>query len=189
MLVGYARVSTPDQNLALQRDALQQAGCDRLFADVASGVQTERPGLVDALAFLRTGDSLVVWKLDRLGRSLKDLIEQVATLQARQIGLRSLQENIDTTTSGGKLIFHVFGALAEFERDLIRERTQAGLQAARARGHRGGRPKVMDARKAALAQSLYRDRHYSPREICAILKISKTTLYRYLPREAKPHKA
>jgi len=188
MLVGYARVSTPDQNLALQCDALQQAGCDRLFTDVASGVQTDRPGLVDALAFLRAGDSLVVWKLDRLGRSLKDLIEKVTALQIRQIGLRSLQENLDTTTSGGKLVFHVFGALAEFERDLIRERTQAGLQAARARGHKGGRPKVLDARKAAPAQSLYRDRQCSPREICATLKISKTTLYRYLPTDAK-HKA
>jgi len=188
MLVGYARVSTPDQNLDLQHDALQQAGCDRLFTDVTSGIQTERPGLADALAFLRAGDSLVVWKLDRLGRSLKDLIGNVTALQARQIGLRSLQEHIDTTTSSGKLIFHVFGALAEFERDLIRERTQAGLQAARARGHKGGRPKVRDARKAALAQSLYRDRQYSPREICLTLKISKTTLYRYLPHEAKTRK-
>lgn len=189
MLVGYARVSTPDQNLDLQRDALRQAGCDRIFTDVASGVQTERPGLAEALAFLRAEDLLVVWKLDRLGRSLKDLIEQVTALQARHIGLRRLQENIDTTTSGGKLIFHVFGALAEFERDLIRERTQAGLVAARARGHRGGRPKVMDTRKVALAQSLYRDRQYSPREICATLKISKTTLYRYLPITAKTHTA
>jgi DNA invertase Pin-like site-specific DNA recombinase len=188
MLVGYARVSTPDQNLDLQHDALQQAGCDRIFTDVASGMQTERPGLAETLAFLRTGDSLVVWKLDRLGRSLKDLIANVTALQTRQIGLRSLQENIDTATSGGKLIFHVFGALAEFERDLLRDRTQAGLQAARARGHRGGRPKVMDARKAALAQSLYRDRQYTPREICTTLKISKTTLYRYLPADAK-HKA
>ncbi len=109
MLVGYARVSTSEQNLDLQRHALQQAGCDRLFTDVASGVQTERPGLAEALAFLRAGDSLVVWKLDRLGRSLKDLIENVTTLQTRQIGLRSLQEHIDTTTSGGKRIFHVFG--------------------------------------------------------------------------------
>jgi DNA invertase Pin-like site-specific DNA recombinase len=188
MLVGYARVSTPEQNLDLQRHALQQAGCGRLFTDVASGVQTERPGLADALVFLRAGDSLVVWKLDRLGRSLKDLIENVTALQTRQIRLRSLQENIDTTTSGGKLIFHVFGALAEFERDLIRERTQAGLQAARAHGHKGGRPRVMDARKAALAQSLYCARQYSPREICLTLKISKTTLYRYLPREVKTHK-
>ena len=130
----------------------------------------------------------MVWKLDRLGRSLKDLITNVTALQTRQIGLRSLQENIDTATSGGKLIFHIFGALAEFERDLLRDRTQAGLQAARARGHRGGRPKVMDARKAALAQSLYRARQYTPREICTALKISKTTLYRYLLADAK-HKA
>lgn len=185
MLVGYARVSTPEQKLDLQRDALQHAGCDRIFTDVTSGAQTERPGLTDALAFLRAGDSLVIWKLDRLGRSLKDLIDKVTVLQARQIGLRSLQESIDTTTSGGKLIFHVFGALAEFERDLIRERTQAGLHAARARGHHGGRPTVMDARKVALAQSLYTNRQYSPREICATLKISRTTLYRYLPADGK----
>jgi DNA invertase Pin-like site-specific DNA recombinase len=128
---------------------------------------------------------LVIWKLDRLGRSLKDLIDKVTALQVRQIGLCSLQESIDTTTSGGKLIFHLFGALAEFERDLIRERTQAGLHAARARGHHGGRPTVMDARKVALAQWLYINRQHSPREICATLKISKTTLYRYLSADAK----
>src|SRR5512135_78890 len=128
MLVGYARVSTEDQNLDLQRDALTEAGCERIFTDVASGAKDDRTGLAEALAFLRPGDTLVVWKLDRLGRSLKHLIETVTTLQAHQVGFRSLQESIDTTTSGGKLIFHVFGALAEFERDLIRERTQAGLR-------------------------------------------------------------
>src|SRR3954467_10501673 len=138
MLVGYARVSTEDQNLDLQRDALTRAGCERIFTDVASGAKDDRTGLAGALAFLRPGDTLVVWKLDRLGRSLKHLIETVTALQARKIGFRSPQESIDTTTSGGKLIFHVFGALAEFERDLIRERTQAGLQAARARGRKGG---------------------------------------------------
>jgi DNA invertase Pin-like site-specific DNA recombinase len=141
MLVGYARVSTEDQNLDLQKDALQKAGCEKLFTDVASGAKDERAGLAEAIAFLRPGDTLVVWKLDRLGRSLKHLIETVTALQARKVGFRSLQESIDTTTSGGKLIFHVFGALAEFERDLIRERTQAGLQAARARGRKGGRPR------------------------------------------------
>jgi DNA invertase Pin-like site-specific DNA recombinase len=128
MLVGYARVSTADQTLALQQDALSQAGCERVFTDTASGSRTDRPGLEEALRFLRDGqDTLVVWRLDRLGRSLPHLIETVALLQERGIGFRSLQEQIDTTTSGGKLIFHVFGALAEFERDLIRERTQAGL--------------------------------------------------------------
>src|SRR5919206_2285768 len=142
MLIGYARVSTLDQNLDLQQDALRKAGCERLFTDVASGSQTTREGLEVALGFLRAGDALVVWKLDRLGRSLKQLIDLVLTLETREVGLWSLQERLDTTTSGGKLIFHVFGALAEFERDLIRERTQAGLAAARARGRKGGRPRV-----------------------------------------------
>src|SRR5512142_2032540 len=141
MLIGYARVSTMDQTLALQRDALTQAGCERIFTDTASGSRTDRPGLEEALAFARTGDTLVVWRLDRLGRSLRHLIDTVAVLQDRGIGLKSLQEQIDTTTSGGKLVFHVFGALAEFERDLIRERTQAGLLAARARGDRAGAPR------------------------------------------------
>ncbi len=138
MLVGYARVSTQDQNLDLQKDALSQEGCGRIFTDVAGGAQSQRNGLEEALSFLREGDSLVVWRLDRLGRSLKHLIESVSSLQVRKIGFRSLQEKIDTATSGGKLVFHVFGALAEFERDVIRERTQAGLHAARARGRRGG---------------------------------------------------
>jgi DNA invertase Pin-like site-specific DNA recombinase len=179
-LVGYARVSTPEQSLDLQRDALVKAGCERVFEDVASGAQAERPGLAAALAFLRPGDTLAVWKLDRLGRSLPHLIEAVTALRERQIGFRSLQESLDTTTSGGKLVFHVFAALAEFERDLIRERTRAGLAAARARGRRGGRPRVMDARKVAMAVALYREATHSPQEICAALRISKTTLYRYL---------
>jgi DNA invertase Pin-like site-specific DNA recombinase len=132
MLVGYARVSTQDQTLDLQRDALDKAGCERLFTDTISGSKAERPGLDEALRFLRPGDTLVVWRLDRLGRSLQHLIGTITALQERGIGFRSVTESIDTTTSGGKLIFHVFGALAEFERDLIRERTQAGLQAARA---------------------------------------------------------
>src|SRR5512146_3189384 len=142
MLVGYARVSTADQTPALQRDALSAAGCGRLFTDTASGAKAERPGLDEALEFLRPGDTLVVWRLDRLGRSLRHLIETVSLLEQRGIGFRSLQESIDTTTSGGKLVFHVFGALAEFERDLIRERTSAGLLAARARGRKGGRPRA-----------------------------------------------
>src|SRR5581483_5532709 len=125
MLVGYARVSTQDQTLDLQKDALQKIGCAKIFTDTASGSATERPGLHEALQFLRAGDALVVWRLDRLGRSLQHLIETLAQLQQRSIGFKSLTENIDTTTPGGKLIFHVFGALAEFERDLIRERTQA----------------------------------------------------------------
>jgi DNA invertase Pin-like site-specific DNA recombinase len=123
MLIGYARVSTPEQNLNLQRDAFQKAGCERIFTDVASGAQAERHGLSEALAFARPADVIVVWKLDRLGRSLRHLIEAIHLLESRQIGFRSLQENLDTTTSGGKLIFHVFGALAGLERDLIHERT------------------------------------------------------------------
>lgn len=187
MLVGYARVSTEDQSLDLQRDALTQAGCERIFTDVASGARDDRTGLAEALAFLRASDTLAVWKLDRLGRSLKHLIETVTALQARQIGFKSLQESIDTTTSGGKLIFHVFGALAEFERDLIRERTQAGLRAARARGRQGGRPPTLDEKKLALARSLHKDPGNTVRDICATLGISRATFYRHLPpRDATP---
>ena len=140
MRIGYARVSTADQNPDLQEDALQKAGCEKIFRDVASGAVDSRKGLAEAIDYARDGDTLVVWKLDRLGRSLKHLIETVNGLAARKIGFQSLRESMDTTTSGGKLIFHVFGALAEFERELIRERTQAGLRAARARGRNGGRP-------------------------------------------------
>jgi hypothetical protein len=137
MFIGYARVSTADQKLDLQNDALTKAGCERIFTDTAGGAGAERVGLEQALAFARKGDTIVVWKLDRLGRSLRHLVETLAALRDRGIGFRSLQESIDTTTSGGKLVFHVFAALAEFERDLIRERTRAGLDAARARGKRG----------------------------------------------------
>lgn len=147
MLIGYARVSTQDQTLDLQKDALQKIGCTHICTDTASGSTTERPGLSEALKFLRAGDVLVVWRLDRLGRSLQHLIDAIAQLHRHSIGFKSLTENIDTTTPGGKLIFHVFGALAEFERDLIRERTQAGLAAARARGKRGGRPALLDEKK------------------------------------------
>jgi DNA invertase Pin-like site-specific DNA recombinase len=133
--------------------ATAMATCERVFEDVASGAQAERPGLTQALAFVRPGDTLAVWKLDRLGRSLPHLIEAVTALRERGVGFRSLQESLDTTTSGGKLVFHVFAALAEFERDLIRERTRAGLAAARARGRKGGRPRVMDARKPAFARA------------------------------------
>ena len=133
MYIGYARVSTSDQTLDLQKDALQKADCDRIFSDTASGAKVERKGLDEALSYVRPGDTLVVWRLDRLGRSLKHLIETITALDNRKIGFKSITEAIDTTTSGGKLIFHIFGALAEFERDIIKERTQAGLNAARAR--------------------------------------------------------
>jgi DNA invertase Pin-like site-specific DNA recombinase len=185
MLVGYARVSTGDQNLDLQKDALKKAGCKKIFTDVSSGAKDERAGLAEALAFLRPGDTLAVGKLDRLGRSLKHLIETVTTLQAQKIGFRSLQESIDTTTSGGKLVFHVFGALAEFERDLVRERTQAGLKAARARGRKGGRPRALDATKLAQARSLHQDPANTIADICATLGISRATFYRHLPPRAE----
>lgn len=180
MLVGYARVSTHDQNLSPQIDALKQAGCEEIFHDKISGSKAERPGLSEALAYLRKGDSLLVWRLDRLGRSLKHLIETVTQLEERGVGFHSLQEAIDTTTSGGKLVFQIFGALAEFERNLIRERTQAGLAAARARGRKGGRPKVLDKTKVELAYRLYDEKKHTINEICRILGISKPTLYTYL---------
>ena len=179
MLIGYARVSTGDQNLDMQKDELKRAGCKRICTDVASGAKSERPGLNDALTFAREGDTLVVWKLDRVGRSLGHLIETVRQLQARGIGFRSLHENIDTTTGTGKLIFHIFGALAEFERDLIRERTMAGLASARARGRKGGRRPILDEKRRMILQSLVQDRANSPAVICATLGISRATFYRY----------
>jgi DNA invertase Pin-like site-specific DNA recombinase len=183
MLIGYARVSTYEQTLALQQGVLQQAGCNKLFTDTASGAKTERKGLEEALHYVRNGDTLVVWRLDRLGRSLPHLIATMTALEERGIGFKSLTENIDTTTSGGKLIFHIFGALAEFERNLIRERTTAGLTAARARGRRGGRPKALTAKQRTIALDLY-EKRYPIAEICRTLKISRATLYRHIqPRE------
>src|ERR671919_2610249 len=143
MNIGYARVSTQDQTLNLQKDALKNIGCTKIFTDTASGTKAEREGLEEALEYVREGDTLVVWRLDRLGRSLKHLIETITELNNRKIGFKSVQESIDTTTSGGKLVFHIFGALAEFEREIIRERTKAGLTAARSRGKVGGRPKAL----------------------------------------------
>jgi DNA invertase Pin-like site-specific DNA recombinase len=188
MLIGYARVSTHDQTLGLQQDALHKAGCSKIFTDTASGAKTERIGLDAALAYVRKGDTLVVWRLDRLGRSLPHLISTMTSLEERGIGFKSLTENIDTTTSGGKLIFHIFGALAEFERNLIRERTQAGLVAARARGKKGGRPHALTTKQLGIAQDLYEKRHPIA-EICRTLKISKATLYRAIqtePRDRQP---
>src|SRR5947209_3115350 len=184
MLIGYARVSTQDQTLNLQRDALEKIGCSKIFTDTISGATTERKGLEEALAYVRAGDSLIVWKLDRLGRSLKHLIETITALNNRKIGFKSITENIDTTTSGGKLIFHIFGALAEFERDIIRERTKAGLEAARARGRKGGQPKALTSKQVAMAQQLYNDKTNTISDICKTFNISRSTLYRYI--QVKP---
>ncbi len=180
MLIGYARVSTDDQNLDLQHDALKNAGCEKFYDDHITGSKINRPGLEAAIEYAREGDVIVVWRLDRLSRSLKDLIEMVALLDEKKIGLKSLHESIDTSSSSGKLIFHIFGALAEFERNLIRERTHAGLQAARARGRNGGRPKKLSMDKAKLAIQLYEGRQHSIQKICELVGVSKPTLYKYL---------
>jgi DNA invertase Pin-like site-specific DNA recombinase len=184
MLVGYARVSTTDQTLHLQLDHLKQAGCEQWFTDTISGVKSDRPGLDEALRYVRAGDTLVVWKLDRLGRSLPHLIATISVLHDLGIGFCSLTESIDTTTPGGKLIFHVFGALAEFERDLIRERTTAGLAAARARGRLGGRPRKLIGNKVQTAQRLY-DAGMDISEICSTLGISRATLNRSIASTKK----
>lgn len=181
MLVGYARVSTQDQNPNLQSDALKAAGCEKIFVEKASGAQRERPELTAALSYMREGDSLVVWKLDRLARSLPQLIETVARLEAQGIGFRSLTEAIDTTTAGGKLVFHIFGALAEFERSVIRERTRAGLKAARDRGRTGGRPPALSPADLAAAKAMLRDPTITVDEVAKRLKVSPATLYRHLP--------
>jgi len=184
MLIGYARVSTDYQNLALQQDTLEKAGCEQIFTDTVSGTKARRPGLEQALSHLRLGDTLVVWRLDRLGRSLRHLIDTVTELQERGIGFKSLTESIDTTTSGGKLIFHIFGALAEFEREIIRERTNAGLQAARARGRRGGPKYKLTPKQVEIARQLHAG-NTPVREICQTLGISRATFYRYVKADQK----
>jgi len=178
MDVFYARVSTTDQSLDLQLDAAERAGCGRVFTDTISGAKSSRPGLDECLAFLRPGDCLVVWKLDRLGRSLRHLIDLMADLESRGIGFKSVQESIDTTTPGGRLVLHVFGALAEFERGLVVERTKAGLEAARARGRQGGRRNLLTGKKLELARQLRADRSMSVEEACRILGCSRATFYR-----------
>ena len=183
MQIGYARVSTEEQTLNLQLDALKAAGCDQLFTDRVSGAKADRPGLANTLGHLRDGDTLVVWRLDRLGRSLPHLIATVTALADRGVSFKSLTESIDTTNTGGRLIFHIFGALAEFERDLIRERTQAGLRAARARGRKGGHPRVKslaDPKQLALAQRLYAAKDTTVDELCRMFKVSRATFYRYI---------
>jgi DNA invertase Pin-like site-specific DNA recombinase len=185
MKIGYARVSTDTQSLDLQMDALKREGCEEIYTDVISGSKSDRPGLNKALAYIREGDTLVVWKLDRLGRSIQHLITTVKQLNEKSIGFKSIQENMDTSTSGGKLIFHIFGALAEFERDLVIERTNAGLTAARARGRLGGRPNCLDSRQIKRMIEMYNDKKNTVGEICKIYSISIPSLYNYLKRDTQ----
>ena len=179
MKIGYARVSTDDQRMDLQRDALTAAGCEKVFTDTASGAKAARPGLAEALAFARKGDVLVVWRLDRLGRSLPELVKVVGELEAAGVGFESVTERIETNSAAGRLVFHVFAALAEFERRLIVERTHAGLEAARARGRKGGRPALPPEKVAAIQAMAAGNRSVS--EICKALKIGRSTLYKYAP--------
>jgi DNA invertase Pin-like site-specific DNA recombinase len=179
MQIGYARVSTLDQNPQLQTDALKKAGCERIFTDHLSGVRVDRPALAEALNVSRNGDTVVVWRLDRLARSVAHLIETIATLEARGVGFASLTETIDTRTSGGRLVLHIFAALAEFERHLIRERTSAGLKAARDRGRIGGRPRLMTPDKLTAAQKLLKS-GMTVRAVAGVVGISTPTLYRHL---------
>lgn len=180
MKIGYARVSTLDQNPQLQIDALEKAGCEKVFIDKITGTAAQRPELDKVKMMLREGDILVVWRLDRLGRSLKNLIEWATYLDDNKIALLSLTENIDTSTPTGKLVFHIFGALAEFERNLIRERTMAGLAAARARGKVGGRKKALSLEKRKVAVDLYNKKDMEVQQICSLMGISKPTLYKYV---------
>lgn len=180
MLIGYCRVSTNSQHLRMQEDALKKIGCDEIYTDIASGVKAKRPGLEKALDKVRQDDTLVVWKLDRLGRSIQHLIETVKSLSDNKVGFKSIEENIDTTSSGGKLIFHIFSALAEFERDLIKERTQAGLKAARARGRLGGRPPALSPSEIKKLKKHHKKGELSIKEMCKMFGISKPTLYSYV---------
>lgn len=180
MLLGYARVSTDEQTTRLQMDALKAAGCDRTFSERASGAVADRPALAELLGHVRDGDTVVVWRLDRLGRSLPHLIEIVQKLEAAGVGLRSLTEGIDTTTANGRLVFHLFGALAEFERELIRERTRAGLAAARARGRKGGRPAKLSPEKVRVATRLLRDPETTVSEVARTLGVHRSTLHKAL---------
>lgn len=180
MKVGYARVSTHEQNLDLQIDALTKAGCEKIYTDKISGSKSSRPELDDMLKNLRSGDTIVVWKLDRLGRSIKHLIELSEQLQSRNIALESIQDKIDTSTASGRLYFNMMASLAEFERDLIRERTKAGLESAKARGRQGGRPTKMTDEKLARAKELHEEGRLSIKEICTMTGVSKATLYRHI---------
>lgn len=189
MLVGYARVSTKDQNLELQLDALSKAGCEIIFQEKASGIKADRPELEKMMSQLRKGDVVCIYKLDRLGRSLKNLLNLVADFEKREVGLRSLTDSIDTTTPQGRLILNIFASLAEFERDLIRERTKAGLEAARARGRKGGRRSGLSAeaqKKSMLAEMYYKEEKLGVDEIAKTIGVSKMTLYKYLRLRGVP---
>lgn len=180
MKIGYARVSTDDQTTDLQIQALESAGCERIFQETASGAKVDRLELLEALKFARIGDCIVVWKLDRLARSLAQLIEVFSTLEKRGIGLSSVTESIDTTTPGGRLVFHIFGALAEFERSIIRERTKAGLSAARKKGRLGGRPRALSESDIEFAAALLENSDLKPRELARRMTVSLSTLYRHI---------
>ena len=180
MNIGYARVSTLEQNLDLQIDALKKSGCEKIVTDEISGSVSERPGLSKLKEILREGDTLVVWRLDRLGRSLKHLIEIINNFEEKGVAFQSLEETINTKTPTGKLIFHLFASLAEFERNLTIERTRAGLEAARARGRQGGRPKKLEKSKRQLAVDLYHAKKHSIKQICSTVGITKPTLYKYI---------
>jgi DNA invertase Pin-like site-specific DNA recombinase len=184
MNIGYCRISTDSQNDSLQLQALKDAGCEKIFSDVASGSKTDRVGLRECIEFARSGDVIVAWKLDRIGRSLKDLIETVNTLKEREIGLKIITQQLDTTSSSGMLFFYIMGALAEFEKSLIQERTRAGILASRARGRLGGRPKALDKKQVAVAESLYADGKTSISQICKTLGISRATFYRNIALKA-----
>jgi DNA invertase Pin-like site-specific DNA recombinase len=182
MLIGYARVSTDEQNIDLQSDALGHAGCEQVFTDKASGARNDRPGLLEALSHLRKGDTLVVWRLDRLGRTMRGLVDFVQDLGRRDVDFRSLHDSIDTKTAAGRFFFHIMAALAEMERDLIRERTNAGLAAARARGRNGGRPPKLTLRQLEHARRLLDDRSTTVGEVAKSLGVDRSTLYRALTR-------
>ena len=181
MLVGYARVSTRDQKPHLQLDALNELGCEQIFEEMASGAKRDRPQLMAALKYMRAGDTLVVWKLDRLARSTRQLLETVELLEQRKIGLKTITQSIDTTNAGGRLIFTVFGAIAEFEREIIRERTRAGLDAARSRGRTGGRPRALSDKDLKQARTLLSDPEITVEDVARRLGVGPSTLYRYLP--------
>lgn len=184
MRIGYARVSTDDQSLDLQRDALKKAECERVFTDTMSGAKSDRPGLTDALRFARAGDTILVWRLDRLGRSLPELVRVIGEIEAAGIGFESLTERVETGSAAGRLVFHLFAALAEFERRLIVERTRAGLAAARARGRKGGRPGVPRHTISAIQSLAHTDQ--TPGAICRALKISRSTFYKYGGKRSAP---